>query len=112
VKNQDSIGKTNIFLSIMAFNPWVISATWLHVGGPQKYRKNKLNTCFEQNSTMGSYEVGIGRAWCFRKLVKYVVHLSKRKNGKKFIFLHTSYLNNNQPSFWSKGILGLIPTIS
>jgi hypothetical protein len=29
------------------------------------------------------------------KLVKYVVHLSKRKNWKKMIFLHTSCPNSN-----------------
>jgi hypothetical protein len=26
--------------------------------------KNELNTCFEQKFAMGSYRVGIGRAWC------------------------------------------------
>jgi hypothetical protein len=33
------------------------------------------------------------------KLVKYAMHLSKRKNWKKYIFLHTSYPNNNRPVF-------------
>jgi hypothetical protein len=36
VKNQDSMGKTNFFLSTLPFSPWVASATWLHVGAPQK----------------------------------------------------------------------------
>jgi hypothetical protein len=35
-KNQDSMGKTNFFLSTLPFNPWAISATWMHVGAPQK----------------------------------------------------------------------------
>jgi hypothetical protein len=34
VKNQDFMGKTNFFLRILPFNPWAISATWLHVGAP------------------------------------------------------------------------------
>jgi hypothetical protein len=34
VKNQDSMGKTNFFLSTLPFSPWVASATWLHVGTP------------------------------------------------------------------------------
>jgi hypothetical protein len=34
VKNQDSIGKTNYFLRTLPFSPWVVSATWLHVGAP------------------------------------------------------------------------------
>jgi hypothetical protein len=36
VKNQDSIGKTNFFLSTMPFSPWAASATWLHVGASHK----------------------------------------------------------------------------
>jgi hypothetical protein len=36
VKNQDSMGKTNFFFSALPFSPWVFSATWLHVGTPQK----------------------------------------------------------------------------
>jgi hypothetical protein len=35
------------------------------------------------------------------KLVKYVVHLSK-KNEKKMKILHTSYTNSNQPIFGLK----------
>jgi hypothetical protein len=34
VKKQDSIGKTNFFLSTLPFSPWAVSATWLHVGAP------------------------------------------------------------------------------
>jgi hypothetical protein len=36
LKNQDLMGRTNFFLSTMPFNPWAVSATWLHVGAPQK----------------------------------------------------------------------------
>jgi hypothetical protein len=36
------------------------------------------------------------------KLVKYVVHSSKRKNWKKIIFLHTSCPNCNRPIFGLK----------
>jgi hypothetical protein len=32
VKIQDSMGKTNFFLSTLPFNPWIVLATWLHVG--------------------------------------------------------------------------------
>jgi hypothetical protein len=35
VKNQDSMDKANFFLSTLPFNPWAVSATWLHVGAPQ-----------------------------------------------------------------------------
>jgi hypothetical protein len=43
VKNQDSMGKTNFFLSTLPslpFSPWAISATWLHVGAPHKIQEN------------------------------------------------------------------------
>jgi hypothetical protein len=36
VKIQDSMGKINFFLSTLPFSPWAVSATWLHVGTPQK----------------------------------------------------------------------------
>jgi hypothetical protein len=36
MRNQDSMGKTNFFLITLPFNPWVVLATWLHVGAPQK----------------------------------------------------------------------------
>jgi hypothetical protein len=32
VKNQDFMGKTNYSLRTLPFSPWVVSATWLHVG--------------------------------------------------------------------------------
>jgi hypothetical protein len=39
VKNQDSMGKTNFFLSTLPFNLWAVSATWLHVGVSQKIQE-------------------------------------------------------------------------
>jgi hypothetical protein len=61
------MGKTNFFLSTLPFSPWAVSATWLHVGAPQKYRKNEFNTHFQHKFTTGSYKVGMGRAWFSRK---------------------------------------------
>jgi hypothetical protein len=42
-----------------------------------------------------------------KKLVKYVVHLSKKKIWNFFIFLHISCPNSKSTSFWSQGILGV-----
>jgi hypothetical protein len=39
VKNQDSMNKTNFFLSTLPFSPWAVSATWLHIGAPQKIQE-------------------------------------------------------------------------
>jgi hypothetical protein len=39
VKNQDSMGKTNFFLSTLPFSPWGVLATWLHVEAPQKIQE-------------------------------------------------------------------------
>jgi hypothetical protein len=39
VKNQDSMDKTNFFLITLPFNPWAVSATWLHVEAPQKIQE-------------------------------------------------------------------------
>jgi hypothetical protein len=48
------MGKRNFFLSTLPFSPWAVSATWLHVGAPQKYKKNELNTRIQQKFTTGS----------------------------------------------------------
>jgi hypothetical protein len=40
VKNQDFMVKTNFFLSTLPFSHWAASATWLHVGAPQKIQEN------------------------------------------------------------------------
>jgi hypothetical protein len=39
VKNQDSMDKTNFFSRTLPFSPWAVSATWLHVGAPQKIQE-------------------------------------------------------------------------
>jgi hypothetical protein len=39
MKNQDSKGKTNFFLTTMPFSLWAVLATWLHVGTPQKIQE-------------------------------------------------------------------------
>jgi hypothetical protein len=40
-----------------------------------------------------------------RKLVKYMVYLSKRKNWKKMLFFHR-VPKQQMTNFWSQGILG------
>ena len=47
------------------------------------YRKNELNTRSEQNFTMGSYKVGIGRARCSWKACKICSSLVQKKKLKK-----------------------------
>jgi hypothetical protein len=36
VKNQDFMGKKSFFFSTLPFSPWVVLATWMHVGAPHK----------------------------------------------------------------------------
>jgi hypothetical protein len=43
-KVQDSMDKTNFFLSTLPISPWALLATWLLL---KKYRKNEPNTRFE-----------------------------------------------------------------
>jgi hypothetical protein len=39
MKNQDSMDKTNFFLSTLPFSSWAVLATWLHVKAPQKIQE-------------------------------------------------------------------------
>jgi hypothetical protein len=85
VKIHDSMGKTNYFLSTLPFSPWAASATWLHVGAPQIYKKDELNTHFQQKFTTGSYGVRIGHAWYSQKaceICSLLVQNKKLKNKK------------------------------
>jgi hypothetical protein len=54
---------------------------------------------FNKNSPQAHSELELGVLGVHGKLVKYVVHSSKRKNLKKIIFLHTSCPNSNRPVF-------------
>jgi hypothetical protein len=51
--------------------------------------KNELNTCFQQKFATGSYEVGIGRAWCSRKACEICSSLVQKKKLKKNLFFFT-----------------------
>jgi hypothetical protein len=75
VKNRDSMGKTNFFLSTLPFSLWAVLATWLHVGALQK-NIEKMNLLPVLNKTLPrayteSKLVVLGVPG---KLVKYVVH--------------------------------------
>jgi hypothetical protein len=89
MKNQDSMGKTNFFLSTLPLSAWAILATWLHLEDPQKIQENELNTRFEQNFTMGSYGVGIRRAWCSQKACEICSSLVQKKILNSFLLLYT-----------------------
>jgi hypothetical protein len=57
---------------------------------------------FNRNLPRAHTESELGVLGVHAKLVKYVVHSSKNKNGKKLIFLHTSCPNSNRPVFGLK----------
>jgi hypothetical protein len=64
--------------------------------------KMSLILAFNKNSPRAHTESELGVLGVHGKLVKYVVHLFKRKYWKKFIFLHTSCPNSNRPIFGLK----------
>jgi hypothetical protein len=50
-------GQNKLFFEHPALQPLAVSATWLHVGAPQKIQE--LNTHFQQKFTTGSDGIGI-----------------------------------------------------
>jgi len=60
-------------------------------------RKMSLILIFNRNSPRAHTESELGVLGVPGKLVKYVLHSSKRKNRKKNIFLHISCPNSNRP---------------
>jgi hypothetical protein len=80
VKNQDFIGKTNYFLKIPALQPL---CSFSHMAA---CRSSSVNTgkmslipVFNKNSPWAHTESELDVLVVHGKLVKYVVHLSKRK---------------------------------
>jgi hypothetical protein len=73
----------------------------------KSYRKNELNTHFEQNFTMGSYGVGIGCAWCSQKACEKCSSLVQKKKLKKNYFSSHKLPKQQSTSFWFQGILGV-----
>jgi hypothetical protein len=56
---------------------------------------------------MGSYGVGIGRAWCSRKACEICSSLVQKKKLKKNDFSSHKLPKQQSTSFWSQGILGV-----
>jgi hypothetical protein len=64
--------------------------------------KMSLILVFNKNSPRAHTGSELGVLGVHEKLVKHVVHSSKRKNWKKIIFLHTSCPNSSRPIFGLK----------
>jgi hypothetical protein len=75
--------------------------------------KRSLILVFNKNSPRAHTELELGVLGVHRKLVKHVVHSSKRKKWKKNHFSSHKLPKQQLTSFWSQGILGVkIDTIS
>jgi hypothetical protein len=81
VKNQDFIGKTNYFLSILALQPL---GSFSHMAACRSSSENtgkmSLILVFNKNSPQAHTESELNVLGVHGKLVKYVVHSFKRKN--------------------------------
>jgi hypothetical protein len=69
------MGKTNFFLSTLPFSPWAACRSSL-----ENTRKMNLIPVLNKTLPRVHMESELGVLGVHRKLVKYVVHLSKRKN--------------------------------
>jgi hypothetical protein len=102
VKTQDFMGKTNFFFENPAHQPL---GNFSHMAACRSSIENtwkmSLILVFNKNLPRAHTELELDVLGVHGKLVKYVVHSSKRKNWIFFIFLHTSCPNSNRP------ILGL-----
>jgi hypothetical protein len=77
----------------------------------EKYKKNELNTRFQQKFATGSYGVGIWHAWCSWNAWEICSSLvQKKKKRKKKISSH-NFPKKQLTSFWFQGILGVNPKI-
>jgi hypothetical protein len=100
VKKPRFYGQNKLFFENLALQPL---GSLSHMAACRSSSENtwkmSLILVFNKNSTRAHTESELGVLGVHRKLVKYVVHSSKRKNWKKIIFLHTSCPNSNRPVF-------------
>jgi hypothetical protein len=74
------MGKTNYFLRTLPFSPWAVSDMAACRSSLENIGKMSLILVFNKNSPRAHTESELGMLGVHGKLVKYVVHLSKRKN--------------------------------
>jgi hypothetical protein len=96
-------GQYKLFFENSAFQPL---GNFSHMAACKSSWENtwkmSLILIFNKNSSLAHTESELDLLGGHGKLVKYVVHSSKWKNWKKFIFLHTSCPNSNRPVFGLK----------
>jgi hypothetical protein len=75
------MGKINFFLSTLPFSPWVVLATWLHVGAPYKLQETmNLMPVLNKTSPRAHTKLELDVLGAPRMLMKYIAHSFKRKN--------------------------------
>jgi hypothetical protein len=96
-------GQNKLFFENPALQP-LGSFSHMAACGSSLENTGKLNLIpvFNKNSPRAHTESELGMIGVHGKLVKYVVHSSKRKNWKKNKNLHTSCPNSNRPVFGLK----------
>ena len=72
-----------------------------------RYKKNELNTYFQQKFAAGSYKVGIGHAWCSWKACGICSSFIQKKELKNNNFPSHKLPKQQTTSFWSQAILGV-----
>jgi hypothetical protein len=102
------MGKTNFFLSTLPLQPL---GSFSHMTAFRSFSKNtrkmSLIPVCSKTSPQVHTKSELNMLGVHGKLMKYVVHSSKRKNWKKTIFLHISCPNNSRPVFGLKDFLGI-----
>jgi hypothetical protein len=75
------MGKTNLFFSTLSFSPWAILATWVVCrSSSENIGKMNLIPILNNTSPRTHTKLELGMLGVHRKLAKYAVHSSKRKN--------------------------------
>jgi hypothetical protein len=86
VKNQDSISKTNFFLSTLPFTFRQFKHMVACRSSSKNTRKMNLKPILNKNSPWAHEELENDVLGVPKKLVKYVVYSSKKKKRKKLFF--------------------------
>jgi hypothetical protein len=101
-------GQNKLFFENPAFQPL---GSFSHMAACRSSFENtwkmSLILVFNKNLPQAHTESELGMLGVHGKLVKYVVHSSKRNNLKKIYFSSHKLPKQQSTSFWSQGILGV-----
>jgi hypothetical protein len=105
MKIQDFMDKSNFFFGTLPLSPWALFSYVIECRSSKHIWKMNFQTILNKNLPHVHMDLEFDVLDVAKKLVKYVVHLSKRKIWKYIYISFHRVPKQRMTNFWSEGIL-------